>query len=133
MGVLARLFGICRTRPPADGECWRLADGRITIDLERAPELAAPGGAIRLEGPALTRRILVFRGDDGRFHALENRCSHAAHRRLDPVVGEGIVRCCSVGRSEFDYQGNRLSGAAHGPIRALVVEVQGRTLTILTE
>jgi len=130
MGFLARLFGICRTSPPADGDCWSVADGKITIDLRRAMELARPGGAVRLEGRGLDKRILVFRGDDTALHALENRCSHAGHRRLDPIVGEGIVRCCSVGRSEFDYQGNRLAGAAKTSIRPLAVDVDGPTLVI---
>jgi nitrite reductase/ring-hydroxylating ferredoxin subunit len=130
MGFFKRLFGICSTSPPADAGCWNVADGKVTVDLARASELANPGGAIRLEGGALPKRILVFRGDDGQVRAMENRCSHVGHRRLDPVVGQGIIRCCSIGRSEFDYEGRRLAGAAQGPIRPLKVETDGQMLVI---
>jgi nitrite reductase/ring-hydroxylating ferredoxin subunit len=130
MGLFKRIFGICETRPPADPGCWAFADGKIEIRLDRAGELAAPGGAIRLEDGPLPCRVLVFRDDDGRYHALPNRCTHAGHRRLDLVPGQTIVRCCSVGQSEFDYSGQRLAGSATASIRPLAVEAAGDRLII---
>ena len=130
MGFLKRLLGICSTPPPAVADCWSLVDGRVTIDLDKTGELARPGGAIRIEGNGLSQRILILHGEDGRFHAFENRCSHVGHRRLDPVVGQGIIRCCSIGRFEFDYQGNRLSGLAREPVQPFAVDLDGRKLIV---
>ena len=31
-------------------------------------------------------RVLVIRGDDGKFHAFHNRCTYIGLRRLDPVT-----------------------------------------------
>ncbi|MEW5723852.1 MAG: Rieske 2Fe-2S domain-containing protein, partial [Thermodesulfobacteriota bacterium] len=109
MGLFSRLFGICKTRPPADPACWRLEEGQIEIDLAAAPELGRKGGAVRLEGSGLPERVLVFRGEDGGFYALSNRCTHMG-RRLDPLPGSSQVECCSVSRSRYDYQGTRTAG-----------------------
>lgn len=132
MGFFKRLLGICDTRPPADDGCWRYADGRIVVLLDRAPELSKPGGAIRLAGSGLTRRVLVVHGEDGRFVAFPNRCTHAG-RRLDPVPGKAEIRCCSIGKSAFDYEGQRLSGLAKQPVRPLKVEQREGELIISVE
>jgi len=133
MGFFKRLLGICETKLPSDDGCWRYADGRLDIELSRAPELAAPGGALRFEGGALPKRVLLVHGHDGQFRAFPNRCTHAGHRRLDPVPGEPIVRCCSVGQSVFDYTGKRLSGSATESIQPLRVEATGDRLVIFVE
>ncbi len=123
MGILKRILGICETRPPADAGCWSYADGKVEIDLDRAPELAAKGGAIRLEGGSLPMRVLVLHGEDGAFHAFPNRCTHMGHRRLDPLPGEQKIRCCSIGRSTFDYSGRKISGLAPEGLQPLGVEL----------
>ncbi|MBN1911001.1 MAG: Rieske 2Fe-2S domain-containing protein [Pirellulales bacterium] len=133
MGFFSRLFGICKTKPPKDAGCWAVREGRIEIDLDRAAELETPGGAFRLEGDALPQRVLVIRGDDDQYHAFPNRCTHVGHRRLDPLPGKGKIRCCSIGQSEFDYAGARLSGAATDSLQPLAVRVEGRTLIVTLE
>jgi len=129
MGFFQRLFGICQTNPPADPSCWSVADSTLTIDLQKSPELVAAGGAIRIDGRDINERVLVFKGDDDQYHALINRCSHGG-RRLDPMVGEGAVQCCSIGKSTFDYSGKRLSGASRKDIRALELKHEGESLVI---
>ena len=115
MGFFKRLLGICDTQPPADPSCWSFSDGRLTIDLGKASELASNGGAMRLEGSNLPSRVLVFRDEDGAAHAFENKCTHMG-RRLDPKPGSTEVRCCSVGKTIFDASGKRLSGSGKGDI-----------------
>jgi nitrite reductase/ring-hydroxylating ferredoxin subunit len=130
MGLLKRLFGICETQPPADGGCWTYADGKLEVSLDKAPELSQKGGAIRLEGPSLPKRVLVVHGQDGAFHAFPNRCTHVGHRRIDPVPGEDKIRCCSVGKSTFDYSGKLLSGSAKESLEPLALESDGSKLVI---
>lgn len=133
MGIFAKIFGICSTPKPADPGCWTFADGKIEIDLARAAELDSAGGAVRLEGKPLPVRVLVVRDNNEFFHAFPNRCTHAGHRRLDHLADEGKVKCCSVGQSIFDYEGNRCSGSASASISPLRVENSDGKLTIWLE
>lgn len=116
-----RVLGISATGRPADGDCWSYSNGQVMVDLRRAPELSRPAGAIRLEGHNLPERILVLHGEDGRYHAFRNRCSHMG-RRLDPVPGGETVQCCSVGKSTYDFHGQVLFGPASGPVETYEVK-----------
>ena len=71
-----RLFGIPATSKPQDPSCWQYADGKLSIDLTRAPELEKPFGAMRLEGSNLPQRILVMADENGEYRAFQNRCPH---------------------------------------------------------
>ncbi len=129
MGIFSRIFGICQTKPPAEPGCWTVNGQSLEIDLAQAPELARPGGAVRLEGGALPERVLVFVDDNGQFHALSNRCTHGG-RRLDPVDGGAKVQCCSVGKSTFDAQGHLLGGSAKKDVKRFAVNNDGGKLTV---
>jgi Rieske Fe-S protein len=130
MWLLKRILGICETPKPADAECWRYSDGRVEVDLKRAPELAKAGGAVRLEGRGLPVRVLVVRGEDGVFRAYRNQCTHLGGRRLDPLPGAGVLKCCSVGQSVFAPDGKNVSGPAPKPIAVFAIEAQGERLLI---
>ena len=130
MKLLKRIFGICETRLPGDPRAWTLQNKTVRIDLPRVPELDAPGSAVRLEGQGLDPRLLVFQGDDGRFRAVANRCTHMG-RRIDVIAGGNAVQCCSVSKSTFDYDGQPVGGAAKRPLTTYPVAQQGDTLTII--
>ena len=127
--IFQRVLGICATRQPADEGCWKFEDGKIIVDLERAPELAERNGAVRLEKKNLPNRVLVIQGDDGRYYAFRNRCTHA-RRRLDPVPGKQQVQCCSVGKSTFEYRGKRVSGSAKKAVDTYAVTCESGKLVI---
>ncbi len=129
MGLWKRIFGICETKPPASPDGWKFADGIISIDVLRTPELSKAGGAVRLEGNSLPQRVLVLHGTDGSYHAFVNRCTHMG-RRLDPLAGEVAVRCCSVSKSIFAYDGEPLSGAAKSALKILPVDAEENRLSI---
>ena len=93
-----RLLGISATTKPGIDDCWNYAEGKLTIDLDKAVELKIPGGAIRFEGKGLPERVLVVSGEDGDYRAFHNRCTHLGHRRLDPVPGTSTVQCCSINK-----------------------------------
>ena len=127
--ILQRIFGICATKPPSDDGCWTFENGKITVDLSRATELADQNGAIRLEKKGLPQRMLVVHGNDDAYHAFRNKCAHAG-RRMDPVPGADQVQCCSVGKSTFDYDGKRLSGSAKKNIEVYSAAVDDGKLVI---
>ena len=129
-GFFQRIFGLPATQKPIDPQCWTFSDGKILIDLKHATELKKPGSALRLEDGGLPMRVLVIRGDDGKFHAFRNRCTHIGHRRLDPVPGTGTVQCCSVGKSTYTYDGKKIYGLPTGSIKTFKVEVEGERLVV---
>jgi len=130
-GFLKAIFGICET-PPLNAELWRLEGKQAAIRLDEATALAPVGGAVRLEGKGLACSVLVVHADTDEYLAFENRCTHGG-RKLDAVAGKRELRCCSVGHSSFDYQGNKLSGSAKGPITVYPVQKQGEELTVTLE
>ena len=119
------ILGVCKTPPPKDAACWKFSGHMVEIDLRRAPELAQPGGALRLEGKVLPQRILVVRSADGKLRAFHNRCPYMKNRRLDPIPGTNNLRCCSLYRSKFDEYGKVIKGPAHTPVATYAVEVFG--------
>ena len=133
-GFFQRLLGKCQTVEPEDAGCWSFENGEITVDLNRAPELTRPNGALRLERKDVNPlRILIIRGDDDKYYSFSNRCAHFG-RRLDPVPGAGTVQCCSGGKSTYDYTGERLKGPAKGDIKTYkVVESDGKLVVKVEE
>lgn len=128
--LFQRIFGIPATAKPRNPDCWTFKDGKLVVDLRMAAELQKPGGALRLEGRGLPRRMLVVRGEDGRFHAFHNRCTHLGHRRLDPVSGTATVQCCSVNKSTYTYDGQKVHGPAPRPLTTYPAQVDGDTLIV---
>lgn len=127
--IFQRLFGLCATNPPSDGGCWIFEDGKVIVDLQRAPELAEAYGAIRLEEKGLPERVLVFQGGDGQYYAFKNSCTHG-NRRLDPIPGTNQVQCCSIGKSIFDYSGKIISGSAERDIQTYSASLEENRLVI---
>jgi nitrite reductase/ring-hydroxylating ferredoxin subunit len=107
--IVQRLAGTCITPKPVNDDCWRVRGNQVEVSLKDAAELSRPSGALRLEGKGLEQRILIVHGEDGEFHAYPNHCPHAG-RRLDPMPGEAMLQCCSLGKSTFDYSGKVLYG-----------------------
>jgi len=129
MKWLKRIFGISATPIPGDDDGWAYENGSIRLQLERMPEVRHPGSAVRLEGKGLPVRILVVHGQDGRFHAFANRCTHMG-RRIDILPGTDRIECCSVSKSTYDYSGQPLGGAAKKPLRVFTATASDTELTI---
>ena len=128
---IQRLLGQSATQKPGVDNCWHYEDGKLTIDLDKTPELRLPGGAIRIEEKNLPIRIIVVLSEDGEYRAYHNRCTHIGHRRLDPVPGTNTVQCCSVNKSTFDTGGEKICGPAPHPIKSYPVDRDQEKLIIL--
>jgi len=127
--VLKRLFCISVTPLASDPRCLTVTAEAVTIDLDRAPELAAPGGSLRLESDLVPDRIIVVHGVDGRFYAYANHCACGGFR-IDPVPGEPKIRCCTLMQSTFDYSGKQLKGTAKTDLDVLPVKRDGDAVRI---
>ena len=128
LGFFKAILGICKT-PPLDAALWTVEGNQVTIRLGEAVALAPAGGAARLEGQGLASSVLILHAGPDEYLAFENRCTHSG-RRLDAVEGKRELRCCSVNHARFDYQGNKLSGPAEGPLKKYPVEKRGEVLVV---
>jgi Rieske Fe-S protein len=125
-----RLLGIPATSKSGTDDCWNYEDGKLTIDLEKTPELKHPGDAVRFEGKNLPERVLIVIGQNGETRAFHNRCTHMGHRRLDPVPGTDTVQCCSINKSTYDADGKKIFGPTPHPITRYPLEKDQEKLIV---
>ncbi len=128
LDFLKALAGVSSTKQLSP-EFWRLEGNKATIKVDQVPELKRPGGAVYLSGKGLGTPVLVVRDDDGNYHGFSNRCSHFG-RKLDPVPGKSVLRCCSVNHSTFDYSGANLTGPTTKPVKVYRTELKDGNLMI---
>lgn len=119
------LLGICETKPLSP-DLWSVEGGKVVV---KKPDAIPKGGAAYLQGKGLQEPLLIVHTDDDRYLSFTNRCTHAK-RKIDPVVGEQKLRCCSVNHSKFDYDGKPLSGPAKEPLKRHQVELSGGNLVL---
>lgn len=128
MSFIRALLGRCDTRP-LSRDYWGIEGPAVRVKLSQMPEPLKTGGAVYLEGRGLLAPILVLRAEDDRYLAFMNKCTHFG-RRLDPVPGKPLVRCCSVNHSTFGYDGNKISGPAKAPLTRYEVEHSGGDILV---
>ncbi|MGC8602066.1 MAG: ubiquinol-cytochrome c reductase iron-sulfur subunit [Desulfomonilaceae bacterium] len=128
LNFLKSIAGIPETKL-LDPQYWRLEENVAKITIDQVLQLQQPGGAVYLSGNGLTTPILVVRDADGSYHGFSNRCTHFG-RKLDPVPGKQILRCCSVSHSTFDYSGVNLAGPAKKPIKVYQTDLKSGVLSI---
>ena len=128
LDFLKAVAGVSKTKPLSP-EFWRLEENKATIKVDQIPELQQPGGAVFLSGKGLETPVLVVRDDDGNYHGFSNRCSHFG-RKLDPVPGKSVLRCCSLNHSTFDYNGSNLTGPTSKPVKVYRTELKDGNLII---
>jgi nitrite reductase/ring-hydroxylating ferredoxin subunit len=126
---LFRLFCRSMSPLPTDAASHRLDGQTLVLDLDRCPELAPPGGALRIEAAGLPDRILMVNGIDGQLHAYRNHCACGGFR-VDPVPREQKIRCCTLAQSTFGYDGKFLKGPAKKDLDVLPVTRDGQTARI---
>ena len=128
MSLIKSLLGICETKP-LSGDLWSLEGNKVRVKLSQMPEPLQKGGAVYLKGGGLPVPVLLLRTEDDRHLAFVNRCTHFG-RKLDPVPGEPVIRCCSVFHSTYDLEGKNISGAAKRPLTRYAAEQSAGDLII---
>jgi cytochrome b6-f complex iron-sulfur subunit len=120
MGFIKALLGKCDTRPLAS-DYWTIEGANVRVKLSQMPDPLPLGGAVYLEGGKLSEPLLLFRTQDDKYLAFVNRCTHGG-RKIDPMPNKPLLRCCSLGHSIYDYDGNKITGPAKGPLVKYDVE-----------
>jgi nitrite reductase/ring-hydroxylating ferredoxin subunit len=128
LGFFKALCGICETKP-LNSDLWELEGNKVRVKLNQMPEPLDKGAATYIKDSALECPMLILRTEDDTYLAFANRCTHG-NRKLDPVKGQQILRCCSVGHSTFNYKGEKLNGPATGNLTMYPVEMSDDDLVI---
>jgi nitrite reductase/ring-hydroxylating ferredoxin subunit len=128
MSIFKAILGICDTKP-LGGNLWSLEENRVRVKLSQIPEPLVKGDTVYLKGVGLVKPILLLGTGDDQYLAFENRCPHAG-RKIDPIPGEEKLRCCSIGHSEFDLEGNVIKGRAKDKLKQYAVEKSDGDLII---
>lgn len=126
--IFQRILGRPATSLPENNDFWSVSNGNVIVELSKAPALAKPGGAVRLEGN-LSKNVLIVHGEDGLFYAYDNKCTHLG-RRIDPVPGTETVQCCSINCATFDLDGNKIDGPAKRPLTTYPLQAVDDKLVI---
>lgn len=100
--------------------------GRARVSLAAFPELARPGGTIRILPDGMTEPIYVLARDDGAFGALSPICTHRGCT-VD-VSGDRLV--CPCHGSTYDRDGRVLKGPAQRALTRYPVTRSGDELVI---
>lgn len=103
-----------------------LADGRVHLSLLQHPELAEPGGAIKILPDGQDEPLYVLRDDDGQFSVLSPICTH----RGCTVELEGARLVCPCHGSTYDRAGRVLQGPAPRPLTRYPADLSGGVLII---
>lgn len=125
--LLDRIQGISDTPLLENKAAWTYTEPTLTLELDQIPELAQPGHGIRLEDDSLPDRLLIVYGEDSSYYVYLNKCTHG-ERRIDPVGGK--LECTSFSKATYDYNGEKLSGPAKGPLTTYEASVVGNQLVI---
>lgn len=93
-------------------------DGKIELPLQHYPELAQPGGWLKLQPAGQPEPVYVLQLDSGDIAALSPVCTHLGCR----VDIQGPVLVCPCHGSTYDRAGRVLRGPATVPLAHYDVE-----------
>ena len=120
MGFIKALMGKCDTRPLLS-DYWTVEGADVRVKLSQMPQPLPRSGAVYLEGGKLSEPLFLMRTEDDKYLAFVNRCSHCRHK-IDPMPKKPLLRCCGPSHSIYDYDGNKITGPAKGPLVKYYVE-----------
>lgn len=116
----------------APKDSFRIEEGQIVIDLQKAATLAAIGGSAKLEFvhpvEGVPKKIILVHPGDTSYLAFANECTHNG-KELEYDHSTKILRCVSR-HSEFDMRGNVLKGNAEKSLKGYAIEQDGNTLIV---
>ena len=101
----------------------------ITIRLDKVPELARVGGAVKIIDPKIDDSLIVARVAENAYVATSIKCTHRGCE-VEYLAEEKCFKCASLGGSRFKIDGEKISGFAKGPLKAYPVSSEGNILAI---
>ena len=103
-----------------------LENGRVRLSLRQNPELAEPGGSLRLMPDGWEDPLYLLALDGGGFAALSSICTHRGCT-VD-LAGPGLK--CPCHGSQYDREGRVTRGPAARSLTRYLVRTSGDELII---
>lgn len=123
-------FSSTSDTPTATTWSYRIEAEQIVLDLEKTPELRAPGDSVKLEfkhsDMRRSAKILIVHPEDTSYLAFSNFCTHRG-KEIEYHHPDKRLACVS-GHSTFDLKGRVVEGKADDPLSTCQV---GRVKNLL--
>jgi len=104
-------------------------DNNISICLDKVPELARVGGAVKIVDATINDSLIVVRESEDVYVAASIKCTHRGVE-VEYRTDDKCFQCASLGGSRFKTNGERVSGFAQGPLKTYPSFRKDNTLVI---
>lgn len=125
LGGCATFTKIGKTPPiPEDAYSLDAEINRVEVDLSKVPQLAEPGGSVKIRAAALPDPLIIARTAEETYVVASITCPHrGVEVEYQPEAGE--FECASLGSSRFALDGSLEDGQAKEPLRVFPTSFEG--------
>ena len=104
-------------------------DERIRICLDKVPELALVGGAVKIVDAKIDDSLIVVRESEDVYLAASIKCTHRGVE-VEYRRGRQVLPVRQPGGSRFKTNGENISGFAKGPLKTYPISRKDNSLVI---
>jgi Rieske Fe-S protein len=104
-------------------------DGAIRVFLDKVPELAFVGGAVKILNSTINDPLIVVRETEDVYVAASIKCTHRGVE-VEYRAEEKCFKCASLGGSRFRSNGEKVRGFAKGPLKTYPTSRKDSILTV---
>ena len=104
-------------------------DGTIRICLDKVPELAVVGGAVKILDSKINDSLIVVRETEDVYVAASIKCTHRGVE-VEYRAEEKCFKCASLGGSRFKTNGEKVRGFAKGPLKTYPTSCKDNILVV---
>ena len=95
--------------PPIPKDAYTIKDKKILLKLDKAQQLSAVGGAVKIIDPKLPNAIIVARSSETEYAVVSLLCPHRGVE-VEYQHANKQFRCASLGHSKFNTDGTLKKG-----------------------
>lgn len=104
-------------------------DNNVRIFLDKVPELASVGGAIKILDSRINDSLIVVREAEDVYVAASIQCTHRGVE-VEYRADDNCFQCASLGGSRFKTNGEKVRGFAKGPLKTYPISCEGNILVV---
>ena len=125
LGGCATITKIGNTPPIAeDAYSFDAEANRIDVELGKVPQLAEPGGSVKIRASELPDPVIIARTTEETYVVASIKCPHRGVE-VEYQAEEGRFECASLGSSQFALDGSLEGGQAKQPLRVFPTSLAG--------
>ena len=125
----ATISGVGDTPSIAQDAYDVVEDKSIRIRLDKVPELALVGGAVKILDSNIDDSLIVARVAENAYVAASINCTHRGVE-VEYQADDKCFKCASLGGSRFKTSGEKICGFAKSPLKTYPVSPEGNILVV---